>query len=102
MHEWIFENTNVAELLQDVREATDGEEFRLDITTMNWDDYIRQYMFGIRKYVLKDDLDSLPAARRTMKKYVPHLEIVLQKFKFFFFCNLISDCTLVNGFSNCF
>lgn len=68
MHEWIFENTNVKELLQDVRDAVDGEEFRLDIKTMNWDDYIRQYMFGIRKYVLKDDLDSLPAARRTIKR----------------------------------
>lgn len=82
MHEWTFENRNVNELLQDVRAATDGDEFRLDIKTLNWDDYIRQYMFGIRKYILKDDLDSMPAARRTIQKYV-FADIIFKKMLIF-------------------
>lgn len=68
MHEWNFITTNVEELLQAVRQAKDGDEFQIDVSTMNWEEYIRQYMFGIRKYVLKDDLESLTKARRTVKK----------------------------------
>lgn len=68
MHEWDFETTNVKDLLQEVRQAKDGDEFHVDVSTMNWDEYIKQYMFGIRKYVLKDDLESLPNARRTVTK----------------------------------
>lgn len=68
MHEWDFETTNVKDLLQEVRHSKDGDEFHVDVSTMNWDEYIKQYMFGIRKYVLKDDLESLPNARRTVTK----------------------------------
>lgn len=69
-HEWNFETTNVLELLAEVRAARDGDEFRVDVRTMVWDEYIREYMLGIRKYVLKDDLATLPAARATVRKFL--------------------------------
>lgn len=67
---WNFETTNVRELLDEVRGATDGDEFRVDVRAMVWDDYIREYMLGIRKYVLKDDLSTLPAARTSVRRFL--------------------------------
>lgn len=68
MHEWKFETANVIELLQELHGAKDGAEFRMDISTMNWDEYIRNYMLGIRKYVLKDDNGTLGNARKQITK----------------------------------
>lgn len=69
MHEWTFETTNVMELLNEVSAAKDCNDFRLDISTMNWDEYIKHYMLGIRKYVLKDDISTFRSARKQITKY---------------------------------
>lgn len=69
-HEWNFETTNVRELLAEVQAAKDGAEFRVDVRAMVWDEYIREYMLGIRKFVLKDDVETLPAARATVRKFL--------------------------------
>lgn len=68
-HAWTFETTNVRELLADVRRAKDGDEFGVDVRRLVWDDYIRDYMLGIRKYVLKDDAATLPAARHKVQQF---------------------------------
>lgn len=68
MHEWNFDTGNVMDLLKEVGSTKDGAEFNFDISSMNWDDYIKSYMFGIRKYVLKDNLDSMENAKKTVKK----------------------------------
>ena len=68
MHEWHFDTTNVKELIKEVNAADDGELFNIDIRTMNWDDYLKNYMLGIRKFILKDDLRTLSDARKKVKK----------------------------------
>lgn len=69
-HEWNFETTNVHELMAEVRAAKDGAEFRVDVRSLVWDEYIREYMLGIRKYVLKDDESTLPAARASVRRFL--------------------------------
>lgn len=68
MHEYNFENTNTCQLIGDVANSKDGEMFNVDIGALNWDEYIKQYILGIRKYVLKDDECTLAAARTKMNR----------------------------------
>lgn len=68
MHEYNFENTNTCELIADVKASKDATLFNVDIRQLNWDDYIKQYILGIRKYVLKDDDRTLAAARTKVKR----------------------------------
>lgn len=68
MHEWNFTSNNLKRLAHRVHLARDGQEFNLDMSDMSWDSYIENYMFGIRKFVLKDDMDSMEKARRKIKK----------------------------------
>lgn len=68
MHEWKFETTNMQELMSEINGATDGSDFNCDISIMNWDSYIENYMFGIRKFVLKDGLESMVNARKALRR----------------------------------
>lgn len=67
---WTFETTNVRELLAEVAAASDGDEFGVDVRRLVWDEYVRDYMLGIRRYVLKDELATLPAARRSVRRFL--------------------------------
>lgn len=69
MHEWKFETANMQELMSEINCAKDGNDFNCDIRVMNWDQYIENYMFGIRKYVLKDGLESMANARKSLRRY---------------------------------
>lgn len=66
MHEWNFDTKNLQELIHTTKQAKDGNEFNSDMSKMDWDSYVETYMLGIRKYVLKDELESLPSARRKL------------------------------------
>ncbi|CAO1390836.1 unnamed protein product [Diamesa tonsa] len=69
MHEWNFETNNLKRLIHVARQTqTDSEDFNCDMSNMNWDAYVEQYMLGIRNYVLKDDLSSMDAARLKIKR----------------------------------
>lgn len=68
MHEWKFETTNMQELMSEITLATDGNDFNCDVRAINWDSYIENYLFGIRKYVLEDGLESMANARKKLKK----------------------------------
>ncbi|XP_022907146.1 putative fatty acyl-CoA reductase CG5065 [Onthophagus taurus] len=66
LHEWNFHTSNIKDLVGAVDSAEDGNRFNIDIRRengFNWDPYIKDFMLGIRQYVLKDDLSSLPKAR---------------------------------------
>lgn len=69
MHEWNFEVTNVKQLIKEIDVASDGNEFNCDVSTLDWNEYLKNYMLGIRKYILKDDLESLEVARKTIKRF---------------------------------
>lgn len=62
MKEWTFSNDNTKALVKKLSEK-DRENFACDITQVNWDHYFRTYVRGIRVYLIKDPLDTLPQAR---------------------------------------
>jgi fatty acyl-CoA reductase len=46
----------------------DREMFNFDMVALDWDDYVRVAMMGVRKYLLKDDPKTIPAALKRMKR----------------------------------
>ncbi|KAI4454750.1 male sterility protein 2-related [Holotrichia oblita] len=69
LNEWDFHTTTVKELYQAVESAEDGDNFNINMSQekgFDWDPYVKDFMLGIRQYVLKDDLSSLPKARVKM------------------------------------
>ncbi|XP_014476194.1 PREDICTED: putative fatty acyl-CoA reductase CG5065 isoform X2 [Dinoponera quadriceps] len=67
-NEWKFYSNNMTELLKFVTASGNCEDFNLDFRNLDWDTYMRLYMLGIRKYILRDDLDTLSKARNRLSK----------------------------------
>lgn len=72
LNEFNFHTKTVQNLVGAVKSAEDGHNFNVDMSKENgfdWDPYVEGYMLGIRQYVLKDDLSSLPKAKAKLNKY---------------------------------
>lgn len=71
MHEWNFETNNLQRIIKAAQETQqDVSEFNCDLTNIDWDEYMEKYMMGIRTFVLKDDANSLPKARKKLQKII--------------------------------
>lgn len=79
MHEYDFDVNNVKDLLHEISNAEDGDEFMCDIKQLNWEQYLKSYVCGIRKFILKDDDSTLERSRSTVKRYS------IEKLKIIFF-----------------
>ncbi|XP_046837277.1 fatty acyl-CoA reductase wat-like isoform X1 [Vespa crabro] len=60
--EWHFTNERWEELLKKLT-MEDRQLFFCDIKELIWDTFFKNYMLGIRLYVLKDPIETLPQAR---------------------------------------
>lgn len=67
-NEWMFTNEQfhgvMAKLSND-----DRDHFYCDVRDINWDNYFEEYIRGIRIYLIKDPLDTLPQARVRWQRY---------------------------------
>ncbi|KAK0076153.1 hypothetical protein PV325_005810 [Microctonus aethiopoides] len=70
VNEWRFHGENMQQLAKSVKAANDANNFNVDIATLDWDNYVQQYMLGIRKYILNDSPDTLTNARSRISKCV--------------------------------
>jgi fatty acyl-CoA reductase len=66
-HEWKIGTNNVL-MLTNQLEGVDKQEFNFDIRQLNWSTYWKDYVLGIRRYVLKEDDSTLPKARSDLKR----------------------------------
>lgn len=67
MHQWRFVSENPIRLLDYLSES-DRRIFYFDVRQIDWNSYIETYVSGARRYILKDDPSTVPAARRNLKK----------------------------------
>lgn len=87
--EWKFSNDNVKMLANKLSDK-DRQQFPCDILQIDWDYYFRTYMLGIRVYLIKDPLDTLPQARvKWQRLYWMH-----QVLKLILACGLLRICWL--------
>ncbi|CAB3382988.1 Hypothetical predicted protein [Cloeon dipterum] len=65
--EWIFENDNFAALNTEMC-PSDRETFFQDPRNVDQDKYLKSIIVGARQYCMKEDLSTLPAARRHVNR----------------------------------
>jgi fatty acyl-CoA reductase len=68
-HEWKFTNNNIQELWKKLNED-DKKVFDFDIDGLDWDRYLYNYVRGIRIYLLKEDLSTVPQGLARQKRYI--------------------------------
>lgn len=61
---WVFGTERLMELRMEMLTARDRELFDFGIDAIDWDAYMRDYVLGMRRFMLKDLLATVEAARR--------------------------------------
>lgn len=64
--EWSFDTANQDNLSNQLEASPSRYDFNCDAKCYDWDTYLRGHMLGIRQYLLKDPLGSLPTANRKL------------------------------------
>lgn len=64
-----FANKRWIKLLSELT-AEDRELFFCDIKDFDWDNYFQSYILGIRLYIIKDPIETLPQARIKYRRYL--------------------------------
>ena len=64
--EWKLHDSNIRSLLSSLS-SKDQELFYFDLTQLQWQQYLADYMAGTRYFLLKDDTSTIPAARKRYK-----------------------------------
>lgn len=42
--------------------------FNFDVRQLNWLEYIENYVLGVKKYLLKEDMAGIPEAKQHLKR----------------------------------
>ncbi|XP_067132590.1 putative fatty acyl-CoA reductase CG5065 [Centruroides vittatus] len=63
--EWKFYSNNMEKLIETMS-SEDKQNFDFDISKLNWDDYLDEYVLGIRRFVLKEDDSTIPRSRKQL------------------------------------
>uniref|UniRef100_A0A0K0DP35 Fatty acyl-CoA reductase n=1 Tax=Angiostrongylus cantonensis TaxID=6313 RepID=A0A0K0DP35_ANGCA len=66
-HGWTFHSKNLPKLWEALS-VEDQQLFNFDVRQVDWDSYLFDYIMGIKRYILKDDLDNLRAARANLAR----------------------------------
>ncbi|XP_036344961.1 putative fatty acyl-CoA reductase CG5065, partial [Rhagoletis pomonella] len=65
--DWDFRNDHF-QRLSDNLSQTDQELFDTSLSQVNWEQYIRGYIIGMRTYILGEDEATIPKARRMLRR----------------------------------
>lgn len=61
-NEWIYRTANF-EALNDTLSPEDKRRFMIDVRKIDWPNYMKDYVLGVRHYLLKEDPSTIEAAR---------------------------------------
>ncbi|CAH1256360.1 FAR1 [Branchiostoma lanceolatum] len=73
---WDWSNTNVMKLQRQLSEE-DRKLFYFDVSAIDWDQYMENYLIGAKRYVLKEDVSKIPECRRYIQR-VLRIQYVLK------------------------
>ena len=66
-HQWRFISENPIRLLDHLSNG-DKQTFYFDVRGIDWNSYIETYILGARRFILKDDPSTIPAARKNLNR----------------------------------
>lgn len=86
--EWKFHCNNVI-MLNKALSETDKETFFFDVQKLNWYYFWENHVLGCRKFILKEDPSTIPAARKSLRRrylisQFTQFLVALGVWKFFF------------------
>ncbi|KFM65961.1 putative fatty acyl-CoA reductase, partial [Stegodyphus mimosarum] len=86
--EWEFQCDNIL-MLNDKIPSEDQEVFFFDIRKLNWSYFWENHVLGCRKYILKEDPSTIPAARKSLRRryfisQFTHFLVAIGVWKIFF------------------
>jgi fatty acyl-CoA reductase len=67
INEWTFRNQNQL-MIFDEMSLVDKEIFCTDIRKIDWSTYMELYVLGVRQYLLKEKPETLPEARKRLRR----------------------------------
>lgn len=73
---WIFRDNNTRSLAKNMSKL-DQSLFQMDMNNLNWDQYFKDHVIGVRLHILKDPLESLAEGRKRSQKSVNYRFIKL-------------------------
>ncbi|XP_054709423.1 fatty acyl-CoA reductase 1-like [Uloborus diversus] len=65
---FFFLTRNMRKLVEDM-EPADAEIFPIDQNKLDWEEYMKNYVLGVRRYYLKESDSTLESSRRKMMRY---------------------------------
>lgn len=68
-NEWKFNNDNVKKLYKNMDER-DKEIFNFDMNKLDWLDYFKSYVLGIREHLFKEELSTLEEGKKKQHRLV--------------------------------
>nr|XP_032525853.1 fatty acyl-CoA reductase wat-like isoform X1 [Danaus plexippus plexippus] len=89
LRQWKFHNNNTQGLFKEMC-GVDREMFDFDIGSLDWNEYHKSYVTGVRQYLLKDPLETIPQAKKKFMRlkflhYVCTVIFFFLLYKFFSF-----------------
>lgn len=73
--QWHFEDTNINDLYKKIISINETNTFNIDVASIKWEDYFKNFTLGIRQFMLRDIPDTLPQARIKLKRLVVYILI---------------------------
>lgn len=64
---WIIPIDNIKKLWSILSER-DKQIFNFDLDNLEWSEYFKNHIIGIRLYIVKDKLETIPYAKKKRKK----------------------------------
>ncbi|KAL3270934.1 hypothetical protein HHI36_021439 [Cryptolaemus montrouzieri] len=79
--QWSFTDDNVVKLWNKLSEE-EKKLFSFDIASLDWWKYYKNYMIGLRKYIMKESIDTLESARKRLLifQYISFIFTTVAKF----------------------
>ncbi|XP_026740170.1 fatty acyl-CoA reductase wat-like, partial [Trichoplusia ni] len=65
--EWKFDNSNTQKLYSELCDA-DKHLFDFDMSALDWNDYFYSYIRGVRVYLLKDPVETVPEGLKKLNR----------------------------------
>lgn len=85
MNEWRFVSRRSKDLLE-MMTGKDREVFNFDVRLIDWDDWVKSYVAGMRRFILRESPDTIPQARASLQRYTHFVKVLLS---FCYFPNIL-------------
>lgn len=83
--QWVFSTDNINFLNEELLSEHDKKLFNFSIEDLDWKNYMRGYILGVREFLLKEPMKNIEQARRNLK--ITYLRNLLLQ--------LLSICTVI-------